>query len=158
MLPIHTILYPTDFSPRSAHAFEVACALARDYEAKLVVAHVKAPPEVVYGEVGILPPEPVEIRKGLQADLARVRPPDANIPVEHRLLEGSAAEEIVKLAKEVGADLIVMGTHGRTGLSRLLLGSVAEVVLRRAPCPVLTVRGPSKELATVHGESELAAV
>lgn len=65
--------------------------------------------------------------------------------VEHRLREGDAAAEILQVADEVGADLIVLGTHGRTGLGRVLMGSVAEAVLRRARCPVLTLKSPLPE-------------
>jgi nucleotide-binding universal stress UspA family protein len=77
----------------------------------------------------------------------------AKIRVEHHLREGDPATEILALAQEIGCDLIVIGTHGRTGVGRLLMGSVAEAVLRRAPCPVLTVKGlpapvPPVEAAT----------
>jgi nucleotide-binding universal stress UspA family protein len=73
--------------------------------------------------------------------------PSPRVTIEHRLLEGSAATVITETASETGADMIVMGTHGRTGLSRLMMGSVAEEVLRRAPCPVLTIRAmPVKAL------------
>jgi nucleotide-binding universal stress UspA family protein len=64
------------------------------------------------------------------------------MPVERRLEEGLAVTEVLRVAQEVNADLIVMGTHGRTGLARLLMGSVAEQVLRKALCPVLTVKTP----------------
>jgi nucleotide-binding universal stress UspA family protein len=142
MLPIRTILHPTDFSAHSASAFELACALARDYGARLVLAHVKSPPEAVFGELGPIPPEPPEVEKALEDELRALKPADARIRVEHRLLEGGAVEGILQLARETNCDLIVMGTHGRTGVGRLLLGSVAEAVMRRAPCPVLTVKHP----------------
>jgi nucleotide-binding universal stress UspA family protein len=74
--------------------------------------------------------------------LEQIRPADPRLEVRHRLAEGDPAEEILRAAEEEGADLIVMGTHGRGGLSRLLMGSVAEAVMRKALCPVLTVRGP----------------
>jgi universal stress protein A len=72
--------------------------------------------------------------------LAKIVPDDGNIRFEHRLLGGVPGLEITRLAEEEKADLIVIGTHGRTGLSRLLMGSVAEAVVRRATCPVLTLR------------------
>ena len=80
-----------------------------------------------------------------EADRAReqleaIRPTDPNVTVGHRLVEGGPVEEILKVADSVKADIIVMGTHGHTGLSRLLMGSVAEGVMRKAPCPVLTIR------------------
>jgi nucleotide-binding universal stress UspA family protein len=78
------------------------------------------------------------------------------VEAERRLEEGDPVEAILRVAEEIGADLIVMGTHGRTGLSRLFMGSVAEQVLRRAPCPVLTLKSPFA--ATVAAPAEAAAV
>jgi nucleotide-binding universal stress UspA family protein len=142
MLPIRTILHPTDFSPRSEYAFHLACALARDYGARLLVAHVKVPPAVVYGDMGAMTMEPEGHEKMLREKLEKLRPADPVVKVEHHFVVGDAADEIVRLAKEHACDLIVLGTHGRTGLSRLLMGSVAELVLRKATCPVLTVKAP----------------
>lgn len=83
--------------------------------------------------------------------LHAVLPTDPNVPFEHRMLKGDPAEEIVRFADEAHCELIVMGTHGRTGFKRLLMGSVAEAVVRRAKCPVLTYKVeytlPKKELA-----------
>jgi nucleotide-binding universal stress UspA family protein len=142
MLPIRTILHPTDFSPHSDHAFQVACALARDYVARLVVLHVK-PFEMMYSADGyVLPTDPEVARQAKREQLDHLRPPDPAIRVERLLAEGDAVQEILQTAKEVRADVIVLGTHGRTGVGRLLLGSVAEAVLRKAPCPVLTVKTP----------------
>jgi nucleotide-binding universal stress UspA family protein len=76
--------------------------------------------------------------------LHAVVPTDPNVPFEHRLLTGDPAEEIVRFADEARCELIVMGTHGRTGFKRLLMGSVAEAVIRRAKCPVLTYRAPRR--------------
>jgi len=151
MLPIKTILHPTDFSPGAAHAYHLACSLARDYGARLIIMHVRVNPPAVSAEFGTMPhvasihgdmlaPEgDVEI---LRARLAQMRPDDERLPVEHVLVDGVPAAEIVNLAKNNGCDLILMGTHGRTGLGRLLMGSVAEQVVRKAPCPVLTVKTP----------------
>jgi nucleotide-binding universal stress UspA family protein len=77
---------------------------------------------------------------------------DPEILVEHRLRAGDAAQEILRTADEVGGDLIVMATHGRTGLGRVLMGSVAEAVLRGARCPVLTVKGPLTGPASASGQ------
>jgi nucleotide-binding universal stress UspA family protein len=98
----------------------------------------------MYGStpLGPLVPEPVEIAKELREKPAALRPPDPAVRFEGRLCEGEPAEEIIRLAGKTRSDLIVMGTHGRTGLGRLLLGSVAEEVLRRAPCPVLLLKKP----------------
>jgi nucleotide-binding universal stress UspA family protein len=142
MLPIKTIVHPTDFSEHSDYALRVACALARDYGARLVVAHVMSLRMYNSPEVGPLVPEPAVIEDELRERLHSLRPSDPAVAVEYRLCRGDAATEIIALAQEVKADLIVMGTHGRTGVGRLLLGSVAEAVLRRAPCPVLTLKMP----------------
>ncbi len=141
MLPIHTIIHPTDFSDRSAHAFRLACALARDYRARLIVLHVWWPHTAAFGELGpmLQPDEGYDLTETKQK-LHRLQPPDSAVGVEHRLEEGDPATAILGLAEAVKADLIVMGTHGRTGLSRLLMGSVAEKVVRRAECPVVTVK------------------
>jgi nucleotide-binding universal stress UspA family protein len=72
--------------------------------------------------------------------LQAIKAPSPRVTIEHRLLEGDPATVIAETAAETGADLVVMGTHGRTGLTRFVMGSVAEDVLRKAPCPVLTVR------------------
>ena len=141
MLAIHTILHPTDFSERSAAAFRVACALARDYNARLFVLHADYLPVALYGDV-VAPPRPDDYEERLREQLHLLRPADPDIRVEYFLNEGEPVSEILGVAEEVNADLIVMGTHGRTGLGRLLMGSVAEQVMRRANCPVLTVRTP----------------
>jgi nucleotide-binding universal stress UspA family protein len=144
MFPIRTILHATDFSAQSQCAFQLACALARDYGALLVITHVKPlPAAVMGGEFGyVVPADPVEEERALREELSAVQPVDSGIRVEHRLVEGDPVSGIVTEAEACQSDLIVMGTHGRRGLGRLLLGSVAEGVLRRAPCPVLTVKSP----------------
>jgi nucleotide-binding universal stress UspA family protein len=145
MLSIRTILHPTDFSDRSEYAFRLAYALARDHGSRLVLMHVAPLPAVVYGE-GIVPPAPEHFLDELKEKLHRLQVPDRRIHVDHLLKEGEPVTEILEAAKELHADLIVMGTHGRTGLGRMLMGSVAELVVRRATCPVLTVRTPFPEL------------
>jgi nucleotide-binding universal stress UspA family protein len=145
MLAIGTILHPTDFSPLSEYAFGMACSLARDHGARLVVLHVR-PPEVFFADSPyVLPPDPAQVWEHWQEELIHLQPPDRSVTVEHLLQEGDPAAMIVRTAKEKDCDLIVMGTHGRTGVQRLLLGSVAEQVLRKAACPVLTVKGPLAE-------------
>ena len=138
MLPIRTILHPTDFSDNSGDAFQFACALARDYGAKLVVLHVHPTP-VLFGDSMAALPLDVP-RDELLEMLNKIKPDDPAIAIERRLVDGDAADEIRHAAGARHADLIVMGTHGRGGLSRLLMGSVAENVSRYADCPVLTVR------------------
>jgi nucleotide-binding universal stress UspA family protein len=140
MLPAHTIVFPTDFSEHAARVFPVACTLARDEGARLIVLHVMPPPLNHAEVVARRPPD--GYRDELWRMLHRIQAPEANVRVEHRLEEGDAATEILRVAGDTGVGLIVMGTHGRTGLKRLLMGSVAEQVLRRAACPVLTVKAP----------------
>jgi nucleotide-binding universal stress UspA family protein len=138
MLRLQAIVHPTDFSNCSDYAFQLACSLAQDHGARLIVLHVTQP-VIVGGEMSAYYVQTPAERQRLEAELLHRRaPPD--IQLEHRLEEGNPAELIVTVAEETGCDLIVMGTHGRTGFSRLLMGSVAEMVMRRAPCPVLTVR------------------
>jgi nucleotide-binding universal stress UspA family protein len=134
MFPVHTILHPTDFSPHAEQAYRTARVLARDYNARLIVVHVLTPPPFVTAR---------EKERALAEPDGRVRDLRTRLrglSHTYKILQGRPAAEIVAAAKKVGADLIVMGTHGRSGLTRVLLGSVAESVLRKAPCPVLTVK------------------
>jgi nucleotide-binding universal stress UspA family protein len=141
MSPIRTILHPTDFSESAEGAFSVATMLAREHGSRIIVLHVYPAP-IWHGEVVARRQE-----NGYEADLwhllDKYQPPDPTIRVERQLVEGDAAKEILQLAEEEGCNVIVMGTQGRTGLTRLLLGSVAEKVMRGAKCPVLTVRLPA---------------
>jgi universal stress protein A len=138
------MIFPTDFSHCGDAALRLATSLARDTGAKLLIVHVEEPP-VAYGggEMYYGLPEPAT--EDLREMLAKVVPPDPNIPYEHRLITGDPSSAIATLAEEEKADLIVMGTHGRTGLTRLLMGSVAEAVVRRSPCPVLTYKEAAGE-------------
>jgi len=142
MLPIRIILHPTDFSDQAQHAFAAACSLARDHGSRLIVLYVRAPAVVAYGELGPVVTDLVWTPADVKAGLAGFHLPDPGVEVEYRVAEGEPAAEIVGQARVLGANLIVMGTHGRTGLGRLLMGSVAEAVLRRAPCPVLSLKSP----------------
>jgi nucleotide-binding universal stress UspA family protein len=141
MLSVRTVLHPTDFSEYSDCAFRVACALALDYGARLVILHVTAPAVDGYGE-GIMPPPPADYLEPLRARLHQLQPLYRQITVEHQLVEGDAAAEILRTAAATQCDMIVLGTHGRAGLRRLLMGSTAEQVMRRARCPVLAVKAP----------------
>jgi nucleotide-binding universal stress UspA family protein len=157
MLPIRTILQPTDFSPQSGHAFQVACALAHDYGARVVLLHVRAP-ELGYGEGFVVPADPEAEDRALLRELEQMQPPDPAVRVWRAVQEGNPATEIVRAAEEIGCDLIVMGTHGRSGVGRLLMGSVAEAVQRKAPCPVLTTRSPFPAPAVAAGDPLVATV
>jgi universal stress protein A len=136
------ILFPTDFSPFGAEALRWATALARDSGAKLIIVHVEEPPMAYGGGEMYLGAEQGD-REELRKSLVQVVPADSKVAFEHKLLVGDPATAIVEAADQENADLIVIGTHGRTGLTRLLMGSVAEAVVRRAKCPVLTVKHPS---------------
>jgi len=134
-----TVLFPTDFSASAEAGLEYATSLARDSGGKLLIVHVEEPPlAVAAGEMyyGIPQPNTEALARLLEA----VKPTDPAVPCEHRLLAGDPAGTVVDFAKRENVDVIVMGTHGRRGLSRLLMGSVAEAVVRRAECPVLTVK------------------
>ncbi|HEV3144517.1 MAG TPA: universal stress protein [Gemmataceae bacterium] len=138
MLPIRTILFSTDFSECSEAAFQLASSLARDYNARLIVLHVYPPPLDHSEEVARRPPDSYE--ESLWKNLKTIRANDLKYDMDYQLVEGEAAQEILRIAAEKPCDLIVMGTHGRTGLERFLLGSVAEQVVRQAACPVLTTK------------------
>lgn len=140
------VLFPTDFSHLGDEGLEHAASLARDRDAELMIVHVEEPP-MAYGGgemyYGIPEPDRAELRRMLQA----VVPKDSKVRCEHRLVMGDPAEEIVRLADEEHVELIVMATHGRSGLTRMLMGSVAEAVVRRAKCPVLTLKAPAATAA-----------
>jgi nucleotide-binding universal stress UspA family protein len=147
MFPMQTILHATDFSDSSKCAFRLACSLAGRFGARLIVLHVAVRPTVAFGH-GVMPPDPEECEEYLQECLHCMRAGDPTLKLERRLVEGEPAAEILRVAEETKCDLIVIGTHGRTGLGRLLMGSVAEEVLRKADCPVLTLKTPSAPAAS----------
>jgi universal stress protein A len=138
------ILHPADFSSFSTQAFKVACSLARDHSGRLIILHVAEPPVVADGGVMMAAP-PQGDWQALDEQLRRIQPPDPTTPVEYRLEEGDPAAVILRVSEESKCDLIVMGTHGRTWLSHLLMGSVAEKVVRKAKCSVLVVKTPLEE-------------
>ncbi|HET7219226.1 MAG TPA: universal stress protein [Vicinamibacterales bacterium] len=148
MVSIKNVLCPIDFSEFSRHAFDRAVAIAQTHGAAVTAIHVvqaqAPPPFIPYGASGSLdaftlsPSDREHLAKELAAFVAHE--PPVNVPIAHKVIDGfSIAREIVTEAAALSADLIVMGTHGRTGFQRFLLGSVTERVLRAAPCPVLTV-------------------
>jgi len=145
MLPIRNILHPTDFSDRSELALKLASALARDYQANLTIVHVAQEPVILFTE-GIIPPPQDDHLEEVREQLESIEPTDPNVNVTHHLVEGNPATEILRVADMTNADLIVLGTHGRRGIKRFLMGSVAEYVMERATCPVLTVRTPPEAL------------
>jgi nucleotide-binding universal stress UspA family protein len=139
MLAIQTVLHPTDFSVCSEYAFRLACSLARDCGARVVVLHVLAPPAAVHGRG--MPASPLEgPKERLRERLLRLEARDPEVWVEHQLVEGDPATQILSIAEATKPDLIVMGTRGWTERDSLVIGSVAEQVVRRAHCPVVTVK------------------
>lgn len=138
--PISVLLHPTDFSVGSEAALRVARLLASDHGSRLIILYV-TPTEVILEGAMAAAVDTRADRESLEAIRKRIEGSDLKCPVEVRLERGTAAFEILRVADEVGAGLIVMGTHGKSGLARLLMGSEAEDVLRRARCPVLVVKG-----------------
>ena len=138
------ILFGTDFSPASDAAFRKAMEMARKEGAELVIVHVYEPPSSAALADSRFTAE--EMERGLrttaqkQLDVILATAKDAGLKARGVLLPGNAAEELVSFARENGMGLLIVGTHGRTGLSKLFTGSVASRVVATAPCPVLTVR------------------
>jgi nucleotide-binding universal stress UspA family protein len=142
MAAFQHVLVTTDFSPISSRAVEVACELACDLGARLTVLHVCEVPG--YSQTGpiaydLVTPVVAEAQARLDELLvsARRRCPTAGSLVK----VGTASDAVLSVAGEIGADLVVLGTHGRRGFRHAILGSVAETVVRLCPVPVLTVRG-----------------
>jgi nucleotide-binding universal stress UspA family protein len=139
MLPTRTILVPTDFSCSSANAFTIAASLARDAGARVILLHVLSEPTFVEG-MGLIPFDPAIYRDEMRDKLEQQALHCADLRIEQQLAQGKPIPEILRTARESQCDLIVMGTHGESGLRRFLMGSVAEGVARKAPCPVISVR------------------
>jgi universal stress protein A len=150
-MEIKTILVPTDFSDFAEHAYNWALGLAADCKAKIVLfyaaptmSHLAFPESVYYPDLARIERELIadaEKRVGEFAAKKGTRP----VQVEPRVTVGEAVWEICRMAEKEHADLIIMGSHGRTGLSHVVLGSVAERVVRHATCPVLVARLPEPE-------------
>jgi nucleotide-binding universal stress UspA family protein len=143
---IKTILCPHDFSNFSEAANEYASVMAKATDAKIIYLHVTHPdiPHSAYAYIDFDREQKVALE-----ELEKVKPTIKGVPAEYQVKFGLPSDEIVNFASERGVDLIVLGTHGRTGLKRALLGSVAEVVVRKSQCPVLAVKADSKVL-TAH--------
>jgi nucleotide-binding universal stress UspA family protein len=146
MPPIRKILVPTDFSEHSNLALQYAVELAQHYGASLTLAHVY--PIVNYAAAegfALYTPEQLaslmtQLGDQMKATEDQARAAGAT-QLDSTMLQGDAYQEVINLAKDY--DMVVMGTHGRTGFKHALLGSVAEKIVRTCPCPVLTVRSPS---------------
>ena len=144
MPTIRRILFPTDFSERAAAAWSYARMMSENFSAELVLLHVLQEPMAMLPEssLAVAPPAVnlVELTRSAEQGLDQLRVDPPGTIGERLVRNGPPAEEIVRYAREMEADLIVLGTHGRTGIAHALLGSVAERVVRKAPCPVMTVR------------------
>jgi nucleotide-binding universal stress UspA family protein len=151
MIDLRRILVPTDFGKSSENALSYAVAFARKFGAEVLLVHVVQDLSAFIPEAIFATPPPVPpVEQFIAAARAAVERVVGGLAADGVTLHaevgvGPPADEIVRLAKEKEVDLVVMGTHGHTGLTRMMLGSVAEKVVRRAPCPVLTVRHPEHE-------------
>jgi nucleotide-binding universal stress UspA family protein len=151
MIDLHRILVPTDFSKWSQNALTYAVAFAEKFGAEIHLLHVVQDLALFIPEAVMMAPPmapPVEqfvtaARAALERVVRELALPA--LPIHPEVAEGVPFDEIIRCAREKDVDLIVMGTHGHTGLAHMLLGSVAEKVVRKAPCPVLTVRHPEHE-------------
>ena len=144
------ILHPTDYSESSNFALRIATELARQHQAKILILHVAetlGPENVTFGEA-TSQLEPASYRRRLEEDLRQRVAAPAGVSVEYILAEGDIAQEIQRVAHDHDCDLIVMGTHGRTGLSHLIMGSIAEKVIRLTNCPVLTTKIPHLQMSS----------
>ncbi len=153
---LRKILVPVDFSQCSAKALAYAIPLAQQFDAELTLLHVlpAQPPIAEMGPIDVIGLE--ESRKELAALETKVKAELAPERVFHVMRAGAPDTEIIRAAKEMGMDLIVVSTHGRTGLGRVLMGSVAEKVVRHAGCPVLVVREREHEFVTPEAGIEAA--
>ncbi len=141
---MHTkhILVPLDLSTNSLEAIDVATSLAKAENGQITFLYTSIPD--LPTESGYAAIEMAAATRAAQVELEQIRPSDPSVVFHHEVRRGEPASEIIKFAKEHRVDMIVLTTHGRTGISRLLMGSVAEHVIRKAPCPVLTLRSATK--------------
>lgn len=151
VLGIERILVPIDFSASAEKALRYAVSFARQFAAKITLLHVRPVP-YYGGELGGYPtvfpvsePPAEKVQARLDADLKRLVPPEMRARTLLRI--GAAYDEICRAAQDAKTDLIIIATHGHTGLKHVLLGSTAERVVRHAPCPVLVVREHEHEFA-----------
>jgi nucleotide-binding universal stress UspA family protein len=146
-LNIHHVLCPTDFSVHAKSAYAEAVRIARWFGAKVTLLHVATPEIPIGGELLYVPPLPSSSRalrraKLQELDTCKDWVDHEGVAVDTVLREGDVVQEIRRCAREGAVDLVVMGTQGRTGLGRILLGSVTEAILKHPPAPVLTVNRP----------------
>jgi nucleotide-binding universal stress UspA family protein len=145
VIKLKVILVPTDFSESARHALTYGMSFAREYGARLVLLHVVE--NLTVGYASDLFPVPMaevfqEISGYAKAELAKLgaEAREKEVEVEEQVVQGKPSAEIIRFAAEKGVDMIVLGTHGKGMLDQALFGSTTERVVRRAPCPVLSVR------------------
>lgn len=148
---VRSILFPTDFSDCGNYALPFAASLARTFGASIICVHVIEPIVPTVGYSGMTEPLPMadiseQLEDSAERELPKIaeREECAGLEVEELIAHGDAASEIVRIARERQIDLVVISSHGRTGLGRILFGSTAEAVVRHASCPVLVVK-PSQD-------------
>ncbi len=157
MRPIRKILVPTDFSPHAEEAFRVAHDLAKATGASVVVLHVSRSPAMVSDGARPLS-TPADEEKDVWDKLRAIQPTDTSVHVEHEVVvtDRLDASHVLKMVEAAGCDLIVMGTHGITGLKHRLFGGLTEQVVREARCPVMVVKSPAATIAPTHAPEATA--
>ena len=143
---------PTDFSECGNYALSYAASIARTFGASITCVHVIEPMVPTVGYSGMTEPLPIadisdQLEDSAERELPKLAECEecAGLDVEELIVHGEAASEIVRVARDRKVDLIIVSSHGRTGLGRILFGSTAEAVVRHAPCPVLVVKPPQEE-------------
>ena len=146
MLPIKKILCPTDFSEPAMASLQVGIELAENFAADLLLVHVIGPVQILAGNFAMSGAQAVQIVESMQFEankqmdqLLRTQVP-GHIHCDSRIVQGQPGDKITQLAEEEEVDLIVTATHGYSGFNRFLFGSVAERIIRKATCPVLTIK------------------
>src|SRR5207237_10617373 len=149
---LRQILLPTDFSGCANYAMPYAASIARVTQAKIICVHVVEPVVPTVGYTGLAEPLPIadvseQLEDSAERELPKLAEAEeyAGIEIEEVIVHGDPAAEIVRVADERQVDLIVISSHGRTGLGRIIFGSTAEAVVRHAHCPVLVVKPPPQD-------------
>ncbi len=146
MFPIKQIIAPTDFSEPAGQGLQAAIEMASKFDARLMLIHVVDTVPTISGTHLMSGANAVQMQEQMQdnarkhiENLIRSEVPE-QIPCEYKIVSGKPADEIIRLCQEASADLIVIATHGYSGMERFIFGSVAERVMRKAECPVLSIR------------------